>query len=82
MAKDIKGKTYNDFNMKDLIEIQEVMSKKNTVTPSEASILFEIPIDRIYKLIQMKKIAAFHPFGATSRWLIDVKKTMAMMASQ
>lgn len=82
MAKDIKGKTYNDFNMKDLVAIQEVMSTKNTLTPSEASIWLEIPIDGIYKLIRKKKISAFHPFGATSRWLIDVKKTMAMMANQ
>lgn len=79
MAKDVKGKSYNDFTMKDLIELQEVMSTKNTLTPSEASIWLEIPIDGIYKLIKKKKISAFHPFGATSKWLIDVKKTMALM---
>ena len=79
MAKDIKGKTYNDFSIKELVAIQEIMSTKNTLTPSEASIWLEIPIDGIYKLIRKKKIVAFHPFGATSKWLIDVKKTMTLM---
>lgn len=82
MAKDTKGKTFNDFSLKELVEIQNTMAAKNTLTPSEASIFLEVSLDRVYKLIKENKIVAFHPFGATTKWLIDVKATMALLANR
>lgn len=76
MAKDLKGKKYNDFSSKELQEVRNILSKNKTLTPSEASILLQIPLDGIYKLIKKGAVVAFHPFGIKSRWLVNVEATL------
>lgn len=81
MACDTKGINFKDLTIDELVQLQNSLSKKRNITPREASIYWETPLDAIYKFIKEGKIIAFHPFGVTSKWLIDVKKSEELLYS-
>ena len=49
MACDTKGKNYKDLTIDELVQLQNSLSKKRNITPREASIYWETPLDAIYK---------------------------------
>lgn len=73
--KEIKGKSYKDFELDELVEIQDLLEKKKFLTPHETGIWLGMPTRSVYKLINKGVIDAFHLYPGAQAWLIDTKET-------